>query len=512
MLDSPPEEGFDRITRLAARALEAPVSVVSLVDDRRQFLKSALGLDGPLNTAQQTSLSYSFCRHVVASAAPLVVDDATAHPVVRDNPAVREFGVMAYLGVPIRSPDGFVLGTLCVVESKPRAWSEREVGLLNELAGMLDAEIALRAAAMRDETTLTRLRAVLNGTAFSVIATSPEGVIEMFNTGAEQMLGYTADEVVGRETPVPIHVGEEMMVAAAALSAELGREIAPDFAVLATLGQLGRAAEREWTYVRKDGSRLPVLASVTALRDAGGTLTGFLVIARDIAVQKRVEQEMRDILAREQIAHREAENAKAYFRSLFESGPGLYLVLTPEDFQIVGASEAYLRATRTRRDQLVGKRLFQVFPDDPGDPIADGVRNLRASLERVKSSQVADAMAVQRYPIPRPESEGGGFEERFWSPLNSPLIGPDGALAYIIHRAEDVTEIVRRKQREDPGDETEMPLASHTERMELDIVLRSQELQRLNEKLRASEEASGLSRRWLRSASFRRICRAGAFT
>src|SRR5205809_4837333 len=108
------------------------------------------------------------------------------------------------------------------------------------------------------------------------------------------------------------------------------------------------------------------------------------------------------------------------FRALFESAPGLYLVLTPE-LRIAGASDAYLGATMTTRDGILGRGIFEVFPDNPDDPGATGVRNLRASLERVLSTRQGDAMPVQKYDVRRPASEGGGFEERYWSPFNSPV-------------------------------------------------------------------------------------------
>src|SRR6185436_7505798 len=126
------------------------------------------------------------------------------------------------------------------------------------------------------------------------------------------------------------------------------------------------------------------------------------------------------------------------FRALFEAAPGLYLVLTP-DFTIAGVSDAYARATMTRREDIVGRGLFGVFPDNPDDPDATGTANLRASLERVLRNRAPDAMAVQKYDIRRPDSEGGGFEERYWSPLNAPVLGRNGEVAYIIHQVEDVT-------------------------------------------------------------------------
>jgi signal transduction histidine kinase len=133
------------------------------------------------------------------------------------------------------------------------------------------------------------------------------------------------------------------------------------------------------------------------------------------------------------------------FRALFEAAPGLYLVLTP-DLTIAAVSDAYLRATMTRREDIVGRDLFDVFPDNPDDPAATGSRNLKASLDRVKRQLAPDVMAVQKYDIRRPAAEGGGFEERHWSPVNSPVLGADGKLAYIIHRVEDVTEFVRLKR------------------------------------------------------------------
>lgn len=130
----------------------------------------------------------------------------------------------------------------------------------------------------------------------------------------------------------------------------------------------------------------------------------------------------------------------ADFRALFESAPTPFLALTPPDFCIVAVNDAYLRATMTDRAAILGRTLFAVFPDNPADPAAMGVRNLRASLERVLATGRPDIMAVQKYDIRRPD---GRFEERWWSPMNVPVPGRDGAVALLIHRVEDVTEIVR---------------------------------------------------------------------
>lgn len=176
------------------------------------------------------------------------------------------------------------------------------------------------------------------------------------------------------------------------------------------------------------------------------------------------------------------------FRALFESAPGLYLVLTP-DFRIAAASDAYLQATMTTRAGVLGRAIFDVFPDNPDDPAATGVHNLNASLSRVVRDGVTDAMAVQKYDVRRPEGEGGGFEERYWSPANFPVAGADRAVAWIIHRVEDVTEFVRLKQQGLERDQLTAKLLTRGEQMEAEIFLRAQEIQECNRRLRETNEA-----------------------
>ncbi|HWA48622.1 MAG TPA: PAS domain-containing protein [Dongiaceae bacterium] len=136
------------------------------------------------------------------------------------------------------------------------------------------------------------------------------------------------------------------------------------------------------------------------------------------------------------------------FQALFEAAPDLYLILTP-DLRIVAVSDAYCRATMTERAAILGRGVFEVFPDNPDDPEATGVSNLRASLMRVLQFRRPDAMATQRYDIRKPESEGDGFEVRYWASLNSPVMNKAGEVAWIIHRVEDVTEMVRLQERND---------------------------------------------------------------
>ncbi|MGC4014254.1 MAG: GAF domain-containing sensor histidine kinase [Luteolibacter sp.] len=146
LLDSPPEEEFDRITRLAARMVGAPVCLVSLVDDTRQFFKSSTGLPAGIC---ETPLSHSFCQHAVTSRQRLKIEDARTDPRVADNEAVRDFGVAAYLGFPLEGEDGSVWGSFCVLDTKPRSWTAEEESTVGEFAAIVANLIEQRRAANR---------------------------------------------------------------------------------------------------------------------------------------------------------------------------------------------------------------------------------------------------------------------------------------------------------------------------------------------------------------------------
>ncbi|UWR21193.1 GAF domain-containing protein [Sulfitobacter sp. S190] len=146
LMDTPPEEAFDRAVRLATRMLGTPVGLVSLVDGERQFFKAQTGLPDATAEARETPLSHSFCQHVVAADAPLVIRDAREDPLVQENLAIPDLGVIAYLGIPIHAPDGHVLGSFCAIQSEPRDWTTDEREILEDIASVVETEILLRSA------------------------------------------------------------------------------------------------------------------------------------------------------------------------------------------------------------------------------------------------------------------------------------------------------------------------------------------------------------------------------
>jgi len=179
LLDTAPEEDFDRYTRLASELLGVPVSLVSLVDADRQFFKSATGLEETWDAARESPLSHSFCQYAVASREPLVISDARDHPLVGENLAIRDLGVVAYAGVPLVLSDGHAVGAFCAIDGKPRRWSPRDVALLEDLAAAVRAHLDLRRtlaqSTLHDRLTGLPNRALLGAQARQMLDTAGPG-------------------------------------------------------------------------------------------------------------------------------------------------------------------------------------------------------------------------------------------------------------------------------------------------------------------------------------------------
>ncbi|KUN85683.1 PP2C family protein-serine/threonine phosphatase [Streptomyces griseoruber] len=167
------------------------------------------------------------------------------------------------------------------------------------------------------------------------------------------------------------------------------------------------------------------------------------------------------------------------YAAVFQSLPGMVALLTPE-LVYADVNEEYLRGAGRRREQMIGRHLFEVFPDNPNDPGASGVRNLEASLRRVLATGERDAMALQRYDVQDPERPGE-WDERYWSPVNAPVFGPDGSVGLVVHRVEEVTELIRARGSRGSGGP-----GSRTRVLEAELYTRARELQEVNERLRQS--------------------------
>ena len=443
LLETPAEARYDRLTALAKEIMKVEIALISLIDTERQWFKSRQGL-----SAAQTPRSISFCGHAILEDKPFVVENAAADPRFADNPLVvgAPF-IRFYVGIPLRGPNGYRVGTLCVIDSAPRICTAQELSILTKIASLVESEFAaatlehvkqelwdtqvrsnaalershnelqtiidhmpamvgywdrdlknrfgnkaylewfghpteslrgqhlrdvlgnhrfslnlphieaalqgkpqlfervivdtqgnkritlvsyvpdivhgkvlgfyafvtditpLRSAQESERNAQAQLRAIIDAASeFSIISTDLDGEIRVFSAGAERLLGYRAEEVVGQHALTLFHLPEELAQRRRELSTLRGRCI-EGISVLAELPLEGNAETREWTYVRKDGSHVAVVLVVTAIRNASGEPTALLGIAHDISSQKQLQASL--VAAKEQAEG--ASHAKTHF-------------------------------------------------------------------------------------------------------------------------------------------------------------------------------------------------------
>jgi PAS domain S-box-containing protein len=347
-----------------------------------------------------------------------------------------------------------------------------------------------------------RFQLVVEAAPSGFVMVDQAGKMVLVNSQTEKMFGYLRDELLGQ--PVEMLVPERFRKQHAQYRAGF----------FADPKARAMGVGRDLFALRKDGSEFPVEIGLNPIQTSDGcyVLSAIVDITQRQLAEERFRRAVESAIQGKVVIDQHgralvvdsrgerivdpagaplglaADLVAPDFRALFEAAPGLFLVLTP-DLRIVAVSDLYLRATMTRREDIVGKKIFDIFPDNPDDPTATGTRNLSDSLESVLRNRAADAMAVQKYDIRRPAAEGGGFEEGYWSPVNSPVCGADNEVAFIIHRVEDVTEFVRLKQRGEEQREATKELRRRAEKMESEIFQRAQELQNVNQRQRRANKA-----------------------
>lgn len=287
LLDVPPEAAFERLTSLAIRLIGAPVALVSLVDASRQFFQSSVGLAEPWATARETPLSHSFCQYVVAESAPLVVNDAREHPLVCENLAIPDLGVIAYAGMPLITADRATLGSFCVIDTQPREWSERELAILHDLAAVAMTEIELRLAMQQLSREREAVRQAHQRLTFHV-ENSPLAVIECdrelrisrWSPGAERIFGWPAEAIVGKRADSELALFDDADLPRAARTVQRLFTNRDERNVLGcrNLTQEGRTIHCEWHN--------------SVLRDREGAVVSLLALVQEVTAQVQLREQL----------------------------------------------------------------------------------------------------------------------------------------------------------------------------------------------------------------------------
>ena len=329
LLDTAAEPAFDRVTALVRRVLGVPTALVSLVDADRQVFISHVGLADPWAARGETPLSHSFCQHVVASAAPLVVEDARTHPLLHDNGAVRDIGIVAYLGVPLFGPAGDVFGSLCAISGEPRAWTACDVAVMTDLAAVVDAEVALRAEVAQRTRVEAQYRALFDASPDAVLVLDPdtETVLDA-NGPACALYGVAREDFIGDS------------IKASSLNP------VPGEAAAAHLLAHGGTVRFESVQRRRDGTPFDVSISASLVRV--GTRQVLLSVNRDVTERNR--------------AQRALHESEERFRLLSETASDAILALD-ESGTVVYANQALATIFGHAPAALVGTALTRLMPE-----------------------------------------------------------------------------------------------------------------------------------------------------
>ncbi len=293
ILDSAEDAAFDDFTQLASRLCDTPIALISLVDQRRQWFKSRVGLE-----VSETPRDISFCSHAIRGDAVFEVEDALADPRFRDNPLVLgEPHIRFYASTPLRTPDGYNLGTLCVIDRKPRRLSTEQRDTLARLGRQVMRLFEERLLTRRHAEQAALQQAILSSAATAVITTDVDGRLRSLNPTAERLLGHGSASVAGR--PVCELLFDPAMLARRAhmLTEEFGQPVQPGFEVLTLPLERGLPEMAQWRLRQRNGNEVPVLLHVMAVRDENERLHGYLLSAFDLADQEQLQLRLQQIAA-----------------------------------------------------------------------------------------------------------------------------------------------------------------------------------------------------------------------
>lgn len=293
ILDTPDESAFDDFTHLAAHICQTPIALISLVDDHRQWFKSRLGLD-----ISETPREISFCAHTIEGPNLFEVNDALQDPRFSNNPLVQGGPhVRFYAGAPLTTPDGYNLGTLCVIDQQPRALDDAQREALTRLSRQIMRLFEERLQSHRYAEQAAMQQALLNSAASAMLLTTANGHISGVNPTAERLFGYPEAMLLGQSLTSALFPQDALERRAIILSNELGEAVQPDFSVLTAPLTEGRREMREWRLLHRNGGDVPALINVSAIHDEHELLRGYVVSAYDLAHQEHLQLRLQQIAA-----------------------------------------------------------------------------------------------------------------------------------------------------------------------------------------------------------------------
>ncbi|MFM1782544.1 MAG: Signal transduction histidine-protein kinase BarA [Pseudomonadota bacterium] len=372
VLDTPTETRFDRITRVAQRHFNVPITLVSLVDEGRQWFKSCQGLD-----VTETSRDISFCGHAILSDEALIINDTTKNPFFVDNPLVTGSPyIRFYAGMPLHAPGGERVGTLCIIDTQPRELGAEDIAMLRDLADCVEEELArvtLQASEQRTRTAQEALKTLIDTAVDGIVTIDQQGVIQSFNPAAARLFGYTEPEVISH------HV---RMLMPERLHGQLDDYLQN----LLTNGILKTSGTSQQVIgQRRDTSTFLIEYTLSEMMISGDRV--FTLILRDITERK------------------ELQHTQKLYQSIFESSDDAIISKTLAGI-ITSWNPGAERIFGYRADEAIGQSMALVIPerrmDEEAEILAKIMRNQKVghfeTVRRHKDGSLID-VAITISPI-----------------------------------------------------------------------------------------------------------------
>lgn len=346
---------WDHVTALICEALSAPVALVSIVTDDRQIFPSAQGLPIPWDTKAETPLSHSFCQYVVASELPLQVVEAETHELVCDNLAITDLGVKAYLGTPIRDPDGAILGSLCAIDTETHEWTTKDLNLLKGFSASITTQLLadrvianLHTANQELAAERARLNRVSQNASVFIAELSPDLVYTFSNTSYAALYKTSLNNIVGKR-PYDIMSKKTFSVAQPYLEA----------------AQRGKKVTYEVELQMDGGTSRIMRVHYMPDKDEYGNVLGIAVLKVDVTEQHVLTKAAASLEARLNAAHQMSPDGFMVFKSCRDDAGQIV------DFEWEYVNDAGAAITERPVDELIGNRMLDVLPGNKQTDLFD---------------------------------------------------------------------------------------------------------------------------------------------
>jgi PAS domain S-box-containing protein len=400
ILDTPPEEAFDRLTRLAADLFGVEVAFAAFLDTDRQWFKSSVGLDQP-----ESSRAASFCTHTIEGDGPLVIEDATDDERPEDPAFVTDANLHFYAGVPIRTPEGTAIGTFSIMASAPRSFSEERVHRLEDFAAMASEELERRREARVQEKTARRFETILEDPDMLVGVLAPDGTLLEANATSLQYIEASEDEVLGRpfwETPWWPEARQN------------------DVRSWIERAGGGEYVEFEADLERSGGEFYRVEGTIRPVTGDDGSTEALVVSARDVTERTRREEEL--------------QSTKNFYEQVLEQVPIELAVFSPDaEFEYVNPQSA---SDPDVREWLLGHTNEEYCHERGIDPAVGRRRDaaIRTAAQTETRTELEELLETDEGP-------------RHYLRVHGPLTNLDGDVTHVAAFGLDITEQKRREEK-----------------------------------------------------------------